>query len=256
MSHTGFKPDAGGGNTPANNGNTPAQGRDAWNNPIKPVKEPTNADDNGGVDDKMVDDLWNDIQTPKGDDKKEPQTIIVKQEPAAKSPADNLKDHLASVGLGEFTLSEAEKAELQAGNFDLLTNKMHELSVNAYTKALSGSQTLIQEQVKKAVEEATKNSRSYVEGKDLLEALHTAVPATKHPAIGPVAQTVMQRLIDRGATKDQAIEGVKKWSKIFAKEMGFDTEVNSNRNGSFRGGQNSEGSGETNWLDILTPKGR
>lgn len=253
-----MRPREGGGQT-AVNGN-----RDAWNQPIKKADDTTakfdpatgkplnNAAPNGGVDDQMVDDIWKDIT--KAPDLNKPQEIIIKQEPVVKTGAEQLKDYLVQNGLGEFTLSEAEKAELQGGNFDSITAKMHELAVNAHTKALSGAQTIIKSEVDKLRDELKKDNRAVLEGDKALAALHSAVPATKHPAIGPIAQTIYQRLTDRGASQEQAIEGVKKWFALTGKEMGFNTEVNGNRNGSFRGGQ-SEGSDKTaNWLDILSGK--
>lgn len=245
-----------GGNTDQGTGIKSSQNLDAWGNPIKaaaPAPKPGDGTGNDAViDDKDIDNIWSDVKTKKVVDDQDPNKnqTIVKQEPP--DPKKQLQSYLDEQGLGSFVLSDATKQEIAEGKFEGLQGQVLGLVQQAHTKALSGAQTLIRSEVAKAVKEAGETTRSYIAGKEMVEALHTALPFTKDPAIGPVAQSVMQKALDRGASKEQAVEVVKRWSAKFVNLADPDRQVNGNRNGSFRGGSQQEGTGD--WVSILSGK--
>lgn len=235
--------------------------RDAWNQPIKEPAQRTagntgDPDPNDDtINDKDIDNIWSDIKKKIDPNAPDPTKIVAPVEPAkVVSPSDQLKNYLNEAGLGEFTLSDTDKEKIAAGDFADFNSKILGLIQTAHVKALSGAQTLVKAEVAKAVADLKNDTRSFVSGKEALEALNRALPFTKDPAIGPIAQTVMQRFLERGASTEDAIKGVQMWAKKFVSLADPGRQVNSNRNGNFQGSpdQNEE---TANWMDILSGKG-
>lgn len=271
MSFEGFK-NARSDQRPSGDGTTngvKAPLRDAWNQPIdEPApRTQTNADNkddptlnDDGINDKDIDSIWSDVK--KEGSKPDGQVApVAPVAPAApKDPSVQMKEYLDSVGLQPITISDEDKEKMAAGDFTGFLGNVNQKIQQAHVKAISGSKTLMESMVNDAVTKAVGASKDYVEGKASLDALHTALPFTKNPAIGPVAQTVMQRFINKGATREQALEGVKRWSKTFV--QAFDpnwqeTSPNKNRNGNFGGNVNNQGTGDSDadWISVLSGKG-
>lgn len=261
MSHDGFNSSVADTRVPNTRAST--QDRDAWNNPVEKPPEKKVGDNNDDanntvVNDQMVDDIWKDIKAKEkdGDQNQNNNNNNNNNDTKPLSPTEALKKYLDDNGLGQFELSETDKTAIAGGDFSSLTNKTLQLVQQAHTKALSGASTLIKSEVARALEESRNNTKQILQGTEAVKALNAAIPATKNPAIGPVAQTVMQRFLDRNCTQEQAIEGTKQWFKLTAKEMGYTpNDVNSNRNGNFRGGQHDEGSGAQDWISVLNGQG-
>lgn len=247
---------------------TGSPNRDPWNNKVqqepdvKSAADNQNTDggkktagnkpDNAGVDDETIDNIWNEVKKDADvQNNNDSNNNNNNNQPLVK-PEDQIKEYLSSVGLAPIALSDSDKAELQAGNFDGVIGRINQNIQTAHMAAVKSSNTLIDQKVARAVEEAVGKSKSFVAGQRSLEALHKALPYTADAAISPVAQTVMQRFIDRGATQEQAIEGVKKWSKRLADAVNPPAKVNPNLNGQYRGAQN-ENSGDVDWLTLLSP---
>lgn len=249
--------------------------RDAWNNPIKelePARQNTNTNNNnnnnntaGGNDDGIdagdIDTIWSDIKAGKSDtnnnnsnnNNNNGNNNNGNNDKTVVDPKVQLQNYLKEAGLGELTFSDAEKAELAEGKFENFNNKVLGLIQNAHVKALSGAQTLIKDSVAKAVKDAMDGTKGYIAGQENVKALHAALPFTKDAAIGPVAQTVMQKFLDRGLSTEDAIEGVKRWSKKFVNLADPDRQVNGNRNSNYRGSGGNEGNNDADWISILSP---
>lgn len=245
------------GNTQGDPGIKSSQNLDAWGQPIReaPVKKKIEGEEGNDavIDDEDIDNIWSDVKTKKKVEDQAPPVDNKQQQQI--DPKKQLQDYMDSQGLGKFELSDATKAEIAEGKFEGLQGQVLGLVQQAHAKALSGASALIDAKVAKAVEEAGNKTKSYIAGKDMVEALHRALPFTKDPAIGPVAQSVMQKFLDRNASMEQAIEGVKRWSAKFVNLADPGRQVNPNRNGSFRDGSENE-NGTGNWLTILTGKGQ
>lgn len=258
-----------GNNRGANFDTTTGYGnRDPWNNPIRNNDGQNNNNDNkqtnnntdkndNGVNDDIVNNIWDEVKRENSNsdtnntNNQQPQPNNNQQQV---DPSKQLNDYLNGIGLAPITLSDEEKEQIQNGDFSSIMNKMHQLSVTAHTKALSGAKTMIDDAVKTAVAEATKNANSTFVGQQNLQALYSALPWTKDKAISPVAQTVMQKFLDRGISTEEAIKGVDKYFKHVGNKMSGNN-VNSNRNGNFSSGKSDEdNTPEGGWLSILTGK--
>jgi hypothetical protein len=256
----------------ANFDNTTGAGnRDPWNNKIASQdgdgnqntgNNDKNDKNDDSINDDVIDNIWEQVKKENGEKGKNSdssdgnngngnslQTI---------DPKKQMDDYLASVGLTPISFTEEEKEKIQNGDLTPMTDKMHQQIITAHTKALSGSKTMIDEAVRTAVAEATKNANATFSGQRNLEALHQALPFTKDKAIGPVAQTVMQRFLDRGMSTEDAIKGVDKFFKHTNARMN-EGNINKNRGGNFSNPGNSGNQNdvpEGGWLNILSGNDR
>lgn len=219
-------------------------------NPGQKIRDPN--DDT--IDDGDIEDIWQNIRSNNKTDTTQQQQQ--QQQTVKTDPAEQLKQYLKEQGLGEFVISEDTKKQLQEGNFDAFNNQVLGLVQQAHVKALSGAQTLIKSEVAKAVKAAVDESKGYISGQEALRALNTALPFTKDKAVGPVAQSVMQRFIDRGASQEEAIKGTGLFFKRVAKLADLDGQVNPSRNQNYRGGNVEQDEGSMNWIDLLSPSSR
>lgn len=223
-----------------------------------------NKSDNIDPNDKMVDDIWNEMKKDDtkngGVDPTKQQNGPNNQQQQQQDPKAELKSYLDGVGLGDFTLTDAQKEQIKSGEgLDAIFADINGRIQLSHTKALSGASALIDKKVKDAVAQAVGESRSYVKGEQLRSELHASLPYTKDPIIGPVAETVYKRILEKGATVPDAIKAVDKFFERVAKTRDPDyVEPNSNTRNSFRGGssQMKEGPAGENegWLDVLRSK--
>lgn len=238
--------------------------RDAWNNPIEPEPEPRQRQvDNSrnpggtgdppnddGIDENTLDTIWEGIK------KKTEEPIVPKPgDPPAPDPKKQLEDYLVSVGLEPLTITDAEKEAMTNGDFSGILTKMNDKIRQSHIKGMSGSKTMIDAAVEQAVTRAMAGANSTFEGKMNLNALYSSLPFTKDKVIGPVAQTVMQKFLDRGASTEDAITGVKKFFAHTSDKFNADG-VNKNRNGNYGGSRPNptDSAPEGGWLSVLRGK--
>lgn len=255
-------------NTPSASDMSPK--KDAWGNPLPEDNNGSrqrvndrsgdNPNDknlnNDGIDDADIDTIWEAVKkkTTTDDDTNNNNNNNNNNQP---DPKKQLEDYMTSIGLEPLALSDAEKEEMKNGEFGNVLAKMNDKIRNAHLKAMSGSKTMIDAAVAQAMRDAKSEANSTFQGQMNLTALHSALPFTKDKAIGPVAQTVMQKFLDRGLTTEDAIDGVRRW---FAKtSQAFEmTNVNKNRNGNFSGARpnsTDNDAPEGGWLKILRGQG-
>lgn len=213
-------------------------------------------DNNNTDNDVNVDDIWKDIkkENSQGDDRNNVNNQNNQPAPDMRKPEEKLKEYLDSVGIKPIVLDDRDKEDLKNGEFGNVLNRINDQVAQSHIQGLKSMNTVIEAKVAAAVEAAVGKSRAAFEGDKALTALQSAHPWTKDPVIGPIAQTIMQQFITKGATPEQAIVGVGKYfDRVDEKRNGG--KVNSNRNGNFRGpADNSETSGDVDWVDLLTPK--
>lgn len=266
MSDTGFRP----GPTNPNLDRRPNipktdTNRDPWDQPLanqddhqqrttQQQNPKANVDDNTGIDDTDIDNIWDDIKKKKtGDDDVQPNNQPLQQAP---EPQKQLNDYLDSVGLNQLTLTDAEKEGMKNGEFEGVLGKMNDKIRQAHIKAMSGAKVMIDAAVEAGVAKALAGANSTFSGQMNKRALNEALPFTKDKAIGPVAETVMQKFLDRGLSTEDAIDGVRRWSKKLSDEV-TKMNVNGNRNGNFSSSHNNPAEGnvpEGGWLSILRGK--
>lgn len=253
-------------------GNSVGPERDAWNNVVK--KEPLNTggdnnnDKNGdkgnsndpnntGIDDDTIHNIWEEVKAENsGGDNKGGNNGGGNNNPSNNPPPDpqkQLSDYLSSVGLEPMVLSDVEKEEMRNGNFDSVLAKLNQRTVNAHVKALSGSKTMIEAAVQKAMADATKNVESRVAGRESVRMLNEALPFTKDKAVGPIAQAVMQKFLNKGMTNEDAIKGTERFFKHTAGLVEPSRSVNKNINSGFRSSNGNNDESGNDWLSILSP---
>lgn len=236
--------------------------RDMWDQPIKPEPEPkpkpggtgdsTGTGNDDGVDALAIDTIWDQVK--KEGSKPGDPAPINPNAPPEKTPQERMDAYMKAQGLDPIVLNDAEKAELKEGNFDNVMAKLNQKIANAHTKALSSTSVMIKEAVAEAIAQTKNEITSQEAGVRNKAALNAALPWTKDKIVGPIAQTIMQQFLNRGASTEEAIDGVKKYYAHTFKLAG-QTPVNANRNGNFGAEPNSEEGDEgNNWVDMLRPK--
>lgn len=210
---------------------------------------------NDSIDDTVVDDIWNEIKKENSPAPKPGEAgYVAPQTQIQETPEQKISKYLKEQGLEIPVLSAEDQEKAKNGDFSGVLSSMTTLVQQAHVKGLQSANTLIDSKVAEAVKKAVGETRTLMNGDKALTALHTALPFTKDPAIGPVTQTVMQRFLDRGMNTEDAIKGVEKWRDRFLEKADPNyRKSNSNLNGSFRGNPDVNASeGETNWVDLLT----
>lgn len=227
------------------------------NNPSNPKpSDKNNTDPNSSNDDALLDNIWSDVQkeTPPVDNTNPAGNPPAPAAPAQVDPNVQVANYLKEKGLEQITLTEAQKEGLKTGDPTVMQDLLSQLNgkiVKAHVEAMRGSQTMIQTAVKDAVAEAMKNTTGYVEGKEMREAMQAALPFTKNPNIGPVAETIMKRMMDRGANQEQALKGVDKWFRTTMMEIDPSFAPNKNTGDGFRKAYKPSGNSDTDWLKAL-----
>lgn len=249
----------GGSSAPQNGGNN-GNGTNPGNTNLNPNQQQQQQQNNqpsdkndGGFDDKQLDKLWEEIKDGGGGNPPANSASPGTQAPAnTVSPEDQVAQHLKQIGLDTFTLSDSQKAELGAGNFSSIEKVISERTQAAYMQAMSGTKVLIDKAVKEGIASATNGAMSQFQGAQLREKMHAALPFTKDDLVGPIAESMMQRLLTRGASPEQALIGVgKAFERLNKAQFGADFQMpNPNSADAFRGGDRNNGQ-KPNWLSYL-----
>lgn len=208
-------------------------------------------DKNNPVNDDAINAIWENVQR---DNPTVPDAPQNPQNQPAPDPKDTLKKYLEGVGLGDLTFDDKSMAAIGtpeglADQFSSINKRLQQ----GHVETLKAIKTMLDANIPKAVQDAVTKSRSYVDGKELRGLLNEKLPFTKDPAIGPVAETIMQRFRDKGANVEQALEGTQKWFDHTFKTVDPSYSPNPNVNGRFgpqRTPQAPKG-GEMDWLDAL-----
>lgn len=149
-------------------------------------------------------------------------------------------------------LNDADKEALQSGNFDGVMSRINTNITNAHINAVKAASTLVKNEVKKAMDEANRNTRNYVDGLDVRKALQ-ADPDLKsiaaNPVFGPNVEAIFSQFLGKqGATRELALKATKKYFTTMLQTFDPNAQVNSNRGGNFRTPQNS---GDVDFLAML-----
>jgi hypothetical protein len=218
------------------------------------VQNDPNKQNNSGTNNDILDDIWKETKAADDPNKQQQnQQQQQQQQQQQTDPQKQVTDYLASVGLGEFTLTDAQIEQLKTGEgFPELMGQVNQRIQQSHLKAMSNVSTLVDAKVKAAVESAFDKSKSFFQSHQLRETLQEAMPTiAKDPNFGPVAETVLQQLLSKGLSVPKAIEGTKEYFKRMAERVQGEN-VNPNTRQPFRSGPSAqEGSGNEGWLDVL-----
>lgn len=208
---------------------------------------PATRQNNSGNNDDLLVDFWKPVEGKDNQQQQQqqPQNQQTQDQTQNVDPQSAIQQHLNSIGLGNFELTQQEKDDLQNGNFESTMTKINQRIQQAYMQSMNSVQTLINQAVDKAVNTAKENTDSKFAAEGFKAKLFDAVPSAKDPLMEPIAESVAKRLFDRGHSESQVIMGVK---QFFAKmgQLNSDNEGNSNRNGGYRPAR------EPDWLKIMT----
>jgi hypothetical protein len=123
--------------------------------------------------------------------------------------------------------------------------------VSSHINSLKGADTMIQSAVANAIKTAKSETQSEILGEMNKKALESKLPWTKDPAIGPMAQAVMQRFLGKGLSTEDAIKNVERYYDYQDSKRGRG--VNTNRSGGFNDtGEKPFQAPEGGWLKILS----
>lgn len=207
-----------------------------------------NGNNNDGNNDKLLDDIWNEAQqqakkdAPQNQQQNNNNNNQQQQAPDAKA---EVAAYLQKVGLTKTEFTDADITKFQEDPRGYLS-ALEDRIIKSHVEGMRGADTLMTNKIQKAVEEAVNKSKGFYEQREIQDLLTTKYPYMSKPEVGPVAQTVMQRLLDKGMTRDQALEGTDK----FFKRIGtYANEPNANRNDGYR--RTPQASSDDNWVDAL-----
>lgn len=211
------------------------------------------APQNDGINDEDVDAIWKDVKketTTPAPTNVQPTTVV-----AAKEPAEQVKDYMKSVGLEPVALTGADIELLKSGDPDgvaRIFGNINQQIQKAHIESVKAAQTLVTNMMPKMVEEAVAKSKGFVEGKELRGLLQAKFEWAKDSALGPVAETLMQRFLDKGASRDEALQGVDKWAQKFVRAYDPTFTPNTDGGGNFKQRTPSRPGGEDlDWMSAL-----
>lgn len=212
-----------------------------------------NRQNDTGNDAAVLKDLWSDKPVEKkGDQQQQPNNQQPNNQGPQKTAQEQVDDHFKSIGLEPIKLNENEVVaykENPQGLLDMIQTRVQK----SYIEAIKGSKQLVDTAVEAAVKKALDSSRGMIEGKELQGLLRAKYSWAADPTIAPIAETVMQRFLDKGQTRDVALENVGKYFNHLGRTMNPDfvpREPNGNTNENYnRSPQKPDG--DTNWLALL-----
>ncbi|HMD81652.1 MAG TPA: hypothetical protein VKE92_10120 [Anaerolineales bacterium] len=201
-----------------------------------------------------VDDIWKEVQTDdksKQNDNSQQQQNQQQNNQQQPTAEERIANYLKTQGLEPITLTDQDRQAIKDGNFDDVMAKLNTNITNAHIKAVNAANQLIKNELPKMVEEAVGKSRGYVdtlETRKFLASDPELKPLASDPVLAPNVEAIFKQLLDKGATREQAAVGTKKYFQRLVQKFDPNAQVNTNRGGPYRTPQNS---GEIDWLDVL-----
>lgn len=198
----------------------PAQPQPAGN-PANPNPNlPANPENNGGTNADLIATIWDEQQGGNPGAEGNPANPAGQPSPPANQPPQRTDEqmrgevmqHLQSIGLGDFALSAADVEKLQSGEnthqefANIVNNRMQQVYLQAVQSSQRLINTLLDQRIPKAIEDAVNQSKAYFNGNDLRSHLRKEIPFADDPAIGPMAETVFRQFLVKGADKAKATE--------------------------------------------------
>lgn len=134
-------------------------------------------------------------------------------------------EHINSLNLLNGVDLEKITADLTSGNTESLENAFKAMSRNVYTSALLNTNKIMDQKIEAAIEQAVTKSKNSIGSDFALQQMNSQLPFTAKPAIAPMAKQVLEQLIKKGSSTEEAIAGVKDYfqqtASVFAKESGL-----------------------------------
>lgn len=168
-----------------------------------------------------------------------------------------MSDHIASLKLAAGVDTDAIMSGLRDGDPTALQSAFESVAAKAYQSAITTMNSVVEQRVKKAVEEASNNASSSVNTNLAIRELNEKLPFTAEPEVAPIAKAVFMQMMKKGKSVQEAISETGKYfghvSKIASKFV--DTTPPQSRSGanSFNRQQsnNNSNDNEPDWMSIL-----
>jgi len=182
---------------------------------------------------------------------------------ASRTSEEVLQEHIATLDFGKGIDMQAIMNDVQNGDMSSMQKAFTQIGSQAYTATLTDANRLMQSKINDAVTAAVEKAGVNYKGDKLTDAMHTALPFTKDPAMSPVARGILGQFLKKGLSDEEALNKTKAYFKNFALKSAKDLGVNagSSRPGS---GQFNQGAGgidtgeddadEIDWVSALSGK--
>ena len=168
-------------------------------------------------------DLW---ENPKEKDDKSKQTPDLgqqQQQSQQRTPQEIFDEHITSQNFLRDIDVEKIASELTAGNTDSLKASLGSLAKNVYTSALTNMNTVIDKKVEAGIAKAVEQAKGNIGSDFAIQAMQRKLPFTAKPAIAPMATQVLEQLIKKGKSVDDAVDGVNQYfretAKLYTKDL-------------------------------------
>ncbi len=217
----------------------------------------TAAQNNEGDKVDNFDDIWNTGSNGDGDSNGEPvqQVHIVNQtEPTQLTPEQKLAAHIDSLGLMEGfdqqAMADPEKAEAA----------MKSLMANTYSAAIKDANQIMDQRIDSLREELQQETQDTMRGNESINAMNSALKYTSQPAYKPVAEALLVKFQNKGASTPEAIKKVGEYFNKLSSDVADTVPRNSNNrmNGSsFNNSNSNSSSGDADpedWMEFLSAK--
>lgn len=139
----------------------------------------------------------------------------------------------------------AEQAQLQAGDFKPMMDRIQQMSKGIYQQAMADSFKMLQNRGPQLVEDAVSRANNTRHAEHYVNQMQDKLPFTKDPAIETVAKSAFKRFLTRGDDVETAIEN----TRIFFTGMS-DRAAAAGGNDGRGGGQQAQK--VENWFEFMT----
>lgn len=136
--------------------------------------------------------------------------------PQQQNLASSFDQRVAGFNFAQASLNQEQQAAMQQafqagdmnGFMQAFNPALNSMMQQVYRQAIMDSGTLAEAAVNRAVDQSKNwTTQAYATDKARNQ-MHTRLPWTADPALGPVAESVLQRVMGQGKSLDQAIEAV------------------------------------------------
>ena len=165
--------------------------------------------------------LWED---PKEEEDKSKKVVDpIQQQAQQRTPQEVFDEHITSQNFLRDIDVEKIASELTAGNTDSLKASFNNLARNVYTSALTNMNTVIDKKVEAGIKKAVEQAQGNIGSDFAIQAMQRKLPFTAKPAIAPMATQVLEQLIKKGKSVDEAVYGVnqdfRETAQLYTKDL-------------------------------------
>lgn len=141
-------------------------------------------------------------------------------------------------------------ASVEPGDHEGMQKLFQQGLANVYQAAMLDANRLVQASVEKAVEAAVSKSGENVNMTMAVKEMHSAMPWTSDPDVGPVAKAVLSRNLNKGLPLSQALENTRNYFKKVGGLVNGTQNGNNNNRSNFSA-HNQQNGESTDFLSLF-----